>query len=97
MRKVLPNIIRLGLPLPKAVLEAQQVHEGLELYWEAFLDLSTCRGGMGDGPIPWNRAADYADRLEMDDEDFDEFWFFLTRMDECWLEFQDRKRKTGKK
>jgi hypothetical protein len=91
---VLPNILRLGLPLPKAVMEAQEVHEGLEIYWEAFVDLSTCRGGMGDGPIPWNQAAIYADRLEMDDEEFDDFWFYISQMDDAWLDYQARKNKT---
>lgn len=93
MRKVLPNILKLGLPLPKAVLEAPEVHEGLEFYWEAFMDLTTCRGGMGDGPIPWIHVATYAQIHDLDTEEFEDLWFYITQMDETWLEFQDRKRK----
>lgn len=67
---------------------------GLDIYWEAFQDLCTCRGGMGDGPIPWTIARDYADYLHMDDDEFEDLWFILSRMDEAWLDYQARKRET---
>jgi hypothetical protein len=75
-------------------MEAPEVNQGLDIYWEAFIDLSTCRGGMGDGPIPWDRAMQYADRLTMDDEEWEDFWFIVSRLDETWLDYQDKKRKT---
>lgn len=66
---------------------------GLDIYWEAFQDLCTCRSGMGDGPIPWTVARDYAGHLDMDDDEFEDLWFILSKMDEAWLAHQSRKRE----
>lgn len=89
--KILPNVLKLGLPIPKAFLNAPSLSLGLEIYYEAYMDLCTTRGGMGDGPIPWHHAMDYAARCSMDEEQTDELWFYLTQMDEAWLKFQEKK------
>lgn len=86
----------MGLPLPKAAQDMPDLALGLELYWDAFLDLSTCRGGMGDGPIPWTVARQYAEQLDMDEDEFEEMWFILSRMDETWLKHQDKKREKNR-
>lgn len=56
------------------------------------MDLCTTRGGMGDGPIPWNHAMDYAAHCGMDAEGADDLWYCITQMDEVWLKFQEQKR-----
>jgi hypothetical protein len=96
LRKVLPNIIRMGLPLPKAAVETPELQVGLDFYMEAFIDLGTCRGGMGDGPIPWHHCMAYADNLELDQEETDDLWYIIAKLDEAWLEYQERKRNGGK-
>ena len=50
---------------------------------------------MGDGPIPWDRAMQYAERLDLDDEEWEDFWFYVSRLDETWLDYQAKKRKVN--
>lgn len=76
--------------------EAPVLALGLDLYWEAFMDLCTCRGGMGDGPIPWTVAMEWADRNDLDEELTSDLWFLLNRMDETWLEHQAKEREKDK-
>lgn len=91
-KRILPNILRLGRPIPKAIAEAPTLSPGLELYMEAYSSLSTTRGGMGDGPIPWTAAMQYADRLGLDSEDAEELWYYVSEMDVTWSEYQTEKR-----
>lgn len=85
IKKILPLIIRLKQPIPKAIAEAPVLQPGLGLYLEAYLDLATCRGGMGDGPIPWTAGMQYARWLKMDREQTESFWFIMTKVDEFYL------------
>jgi hypothetical protein len=36
----------------------------------------------------------YAERVGFDNEQADELWYYLTQMDEAWLEHQEKKRNT---
>lgn len=63
---------------------------------EAYSSLSTVRGGMGDGPIPWTAAMQYADRLGLEEEDAEELWYFVSEMDAAWGQFQEAKRAKEK-
>lgn len=81
--------------MPKAIAEAPSLSPGLEIYMDAYSSLSTVRGGMGDGPIPWTAAMQYADRIGLDDEEAEEFWYYIAEMDETWGKHQEAQR--GKK
>lgn len=86
LTKIVPNCLKLGLPLPKAILNAPELGLGLDLYFDIFQDLQTCRGGMGDGPIPWTAAKCYAKHHKIFGEDFEDMWFLISRMDDTWQE-----------
>lgn len=90
--KILPNVIKLGLPIPKSIANAPSLSLGLEVFYEAYLDLCTTRGGMGDGPIPWHHAMAYAKAVGMEEEQAEELWYYVTQMDEAWLKYQEQKR-----
>lgn len=67
---------------------------GLDFYYGAFLELSTCRSiGMGAGPIPWTAVNDYAERMGLTDEGFETLLALVKRLDAEYLKWQDRKRK----
>lgn len=84
--------------MPNAIANAPDLHLGLEAYFEAYMDLCSCRGGMGDGPIPWTAIHEYCQRLEFDEETCDDMLFYVRVMDDTWLAYQKEKRnsKTGR-
>jgi len=59
---------------------------GLEIYYDAFHDLNTCRqSGFGAGPISWASIRDYAQTFEFDDEQQDDLFYFIRVMDNAYL------------
>lgn len=50
------------LPIPDRIVNRPRLSPGLEFYYHAYIDLATCRGGMGDGFIPWNILEEWCDR-----------------------------------
>lgn len=60
---------------------------GLDFYFAAFNELTTCRAvGMGAGPIPWTAIQEYADRQELDGEDRACLLYLVRAMDNAYLE-----------
>lgn len=65
-----------GLPVPEFIRNAPVLLPGLDLFYEAFQELSTCRPYMGfegvPGPIPWTAVESYgaAKGFEGDDQDY---------------------------
>lgn len=80
-------------PLPDAIANAPQLHLGLELFFQAFMELNTCRGGMGDGPIPWIAILQYCNLLELDEDTTDDMFLYLRAMDDAWRKHQEKKSK----
>ena len=67
---------------------------GLELYWDAFLDLSTCRPtGMGMGPIPWSAIRDYAVTFDFDVDQHEDLYHFIRVMDNAFIEHHRNKKE----
>lgn len=66
----------------------------MELYYTAFLELSTCRAiGMAAGPIPWTAMEAYADKLGLVEDDFERFTVLVRALDSEYLEYQAKKAK----
>lgn len=97
-RQIVDRCVRERLPLPKRIQNAPELLLGLELYYGAFLDLSSCRpNGWGPQPISWLTIAEYADHLGLDEEQREDLFFFIRAMDSCWLHYHDRKQKQEQK
>jgi hypothetical protein len=89
--------MREGLPLPKAIASAPQLMLGLELYFDAFFDLSTCRSmGFSMGPIPWSAMRDYALAFEFSEEQAEDLFHYVRVMDIEYMKHHAPK-KGGKK
>jgi hypothetical protein len=85
-------------PLPKKIQEAPELALGLELYWDAFWDLSTCRpGGFGATAIPWLAIRDYGVTFEYDEEQMDDLFHFTRVMDNEFIQHHEKKPKKGTK
>lgn len=81
-------------PLPKRIQDAPELQLGLELYWDAFWDLSTCRtSGFGAGPIPWLAVREYALTFEFDEEQMNDLFYLVRRMDNVYLEHHKKKQE----
>lgn len=75
-----------NLPVPEKMKNKPILRPDLRFYWMAFLDLSSERTmGMSEGPIPWSRAVAYATWYGLSDEEIEDFWVLIGRMDEAYL------------
>ena len=93
-KRIIEQCMREHLPLPKKIANAPQLFFGLELYYGAFLDLSTCRSGLGDGPISWQYVHDYAIVNEFSEEQGENLHYFVMKMDAAFL--NQRQKSNGK-
>lgn len=97
---ILDQAHRNNMPIPDKIKNAPELLPGLDLYFVAFMELSTCRTvGMGEGPIPWTAMRDYAiDHLGVEEGiEFDRFVSLIRGMDIAYLEYQDKKRDSDAK
>lgn len=92
-RKIIEECIRRKRPLPPKIENAPRLELHQALYYEAFLALHTCRGGMGDGPIPWTAMNEYALTYKLDDEQRETLFYHVRALDQAWMEWQSEKRK----
>lgn len=67
---------------------------GLEMYYEAFTELSTCRQqGMGLGPIPWTAIDQYALRHGFEGDGFQYLVRMVRALDDVFLAHSRKKAK----
>jgi hypothetical protein len=82
------------MPLPKAIADAPELELGLELFYLAFMDLTTCRSmGFGEGPIPWTAVRDYCDDMELVGDQRDDMFAHIRMMDTVYLNHRASKAK----
>jgi len=89
-------MVNAGQPLGRRFAEKPALNTGLEIYYEAFNALSTCRQiGMGIGPIPWTAVRQYAEDLGMEGISRDRLFTLVSEMDSVYIEHvtKDMKKK----
>lgn len=85
------------MPLPDAIAGAPELLAGLEAYYEAFIELSTCRdSGMGVGPIPWTAVDQYARRYGFTGDGFGYLLKMVRALDDAFLKHQRQKDKEAR-
>lgn len=74
-------------PIPETIAKAPTLYEGLDLYYDAFTELTSCRQiGNAQGPIPWTAINDYCLRYEITGtEAFSYFTAMIRALDEAYL------------
>lgn len=91
---ILRQCAQLKLPIPDAIANAPILTEGLELYFMAFLDLTTCRSyGMSEGPIPWTAIRDWAAYNKLSTYQTDDLFYMVREMDNAYLDYRAKQQK----
>lgn len=85
-----------GQAIPQDIRERPELLPSLHVYWEAFAQLGTERGGMG-GPIPWSAIMRYGKWLKMSVDQRDDLVYHVRRMDDVLLEHHEKERKRNSK
>lgn len=81
-------------PIPERIQHAPELWLGLEIYFQAFMDLNTCRStGWSAGPIPWSAVQDYAITFGLDSEQTADLHYHIRMMDQAFLKRLDAKSK----
>lgn len=81
-------------PVPDKIQNAPDLLMGLEFYFQAFIDLTTCRSsGWSPGPIPWGDIEAYAIALGLDEEEADTLHYHMSKMDNAYLARIEQKNK----
>lgn len=81
------------MPLPNAIQNAPDLLPGLDLYYDGFVALTSCRNSMfaGEGPIPWLVMRDYCNDYGIVGEQKEYFFLMLGHMDNAYLEYKLKK------
>lgn len=86
--------MRRGAPIPDRIANAPELQVGLQLYLQAFFDLDSERShGNGLSSIPWSAIKDYALAHDLDDEQTDDLFYFVKKMDKAHLDRLEAKTK----
>lgn len=79
-------------PIPDRIANAPELEFGLDLYYDAFWDLTTGRqAGLGASPIAYMDMRDYALAHEYDEEQIEFLFHCVRMMDNAYLEFYNKK------
>lgn len=85
---------KMGIPPPDWVINKPELNLGLDFYYIAFHDLTSCRAiGMAEGPIPWTAMKTYADTYDIHGLELERFIYILTHMDIAYM--KERNKKQG--
>ena len=80
--------------LPERIRNAPDLFVGLELYFSAVTELNTCRStGWSAGPIPSWCIDEFADRIDLTDDEAEDLHYHIRMMDKAFLDFMSRKSK----
>lgn len=88
--------MRNRLPIPEKIANAPELLPGLELYFEGFKALTSCRNAayMSEGPIPWTAMRDYCTEYGFDGEQREYFYHLIAVMDLVYLKHKTAKLAT---
>ena len=90
--------MRAGQPLPDRIANAPELETGLQLYLQAFFDLDSERShAQGLTSIPWTSIAAYAMAFELDEEQTEDLYFFIRKLDSEHLKKLAAKQKAAAK
>lgn len=93
-RKIVEQCVRGRLPYPDAIANAPELHPGLNLFYTAFLDLTSCRTlGYSQGPIPWLAIHHYCEANEIEGEQREDMFYHVAHLDKAYLDWSAKKIK----
>ena len=86
--------MRAGQPLPDRIANAPELKIGLSLYMQAFFDLDSDRTHtLAPTAIPWSSIKDYALAWQFDEEQTEDLFYLIRKMDNEHLKRLSAKMK----
>lgn len=98
-RKIVEDCIRGRQQFPDAIQNAPELDPGNNLFYVAFLDLTSCRTlGYAQGPIPWLAIHHYCEAHGIEDEQREDIFYHVSRLDKVYLDWstENTKRELSK-
>jgi hypothetical protein len=78
--------------LPQRIQNAPVIPWGLQLYYAAFFDLTTCRSSASSGGlIRWVDVEEYCLKLNLTDEQKEDMHYYVRCMDNAYLNWRESK------
>ena len=94
-RDIVEKCVRMRMPYPDAIQNAQELHPGLNLFYTAFLDLTSCRTlGYSEGPISWLTIHHYCEANGIEGEQREDMFYHIAHLDKAYLDWAAKKQKT---
>lgn len=94
--KIVEQCVRARQPYPDAIANAPEMGPGLNLFYIAFLDLTSCRTlGYSQGPIPWLAIHHYCEAHEIEGEQREDVFYHVARLDKAYLDHTAEKMKAS--
>ncbi len=91
-KTIIEQAVRGRKPLPDAIANAPDLQHGLELYYVAFMDLTSSRAlGATEGPIAWNVIDYYCRAQEFSQEQREDTFYYIAEMDKAYLDYRAEK------
>jgi len=83
-----------GVDPPEPILNKPVLLQGLELFYDAFIDLSTCR--IMGGPIPFTAYLTYCDHYQIEGTQRERLIGRVQRLDRFYLEEVEKQQRKKK-
>lgn len=84
--------MRFGLPLPDRIQNAPELLLGLQLYYQGFIELTSCRQiGMALGPVSYLSMMEYCRAVGIEGDQRDDFLWITSRLDQRYLEWSGKR------
>ena len=85
------------IPVPARIKDAPTLGIGLDLFYNAFLELSSCRAAsFQEGPIPWVAIHLYCEDNEIVGDQKSSLLYLVRRMDTAFLDFRRKQAESGR-
>jgi hypothetical protein len=95
-KSIIEQCVRSRLPLPPRIASAPELGLGLDLFYTAFVDLSSCRTmGMAEGPIPWLAVRSYCREQRIIGDQREDLHYHINKLDAVYLEYRAKTIKTA--
>ena len=86
-----------GRDIPEAMQNVPVLGPGQEIYFHAFLELTTSReAGMGLGPIPWHVIQNYCKHNDFSPAETEDMHVVIRAVDNAYLEFENKRTRAEK-
>lgn len=86
---ILDQAYRDGTPLPDSIKNAPELWTGLAFFYNAFMELTTCRPfGMGEGPVPWTAVNTYCDVKGIHGDQRTDMLYHIGSLDRTYIKYK---------